>query len=97
MKSNGIEYRILKNGTGDSFKVEIKSKPFMGIEKWTPLYNHYYYNFGRDSHSFTDIRKPNHPGFMCLVARFSSCEEAKEQVIKFSREPLKNQWTECKC
>ena len=107
MKSNGMEYRILKNGTGEKFKVEVKTTPFMGVERWTPLYDHYFYGWGSSyfygwrssyheyNNKYIDDRRTH--GRTCDIAIFDTCQKAKEAAVKFSKKPLENQWAECKC
>ena len=37
MRHNGVEYRILRGGTGKLFKVEICQDYFMGVKQWRTL------------------------------------------------------------
>jgi hypothetical protein len=99
MKSNGLEYRIFKNGTGDSFKVEVKSRSFMGIERWTPLYEHYFYDGAINVREYNDQYKKclSFVCAVCTVAEFKTCAAAKKEAITFSKAALRNVWSECKC
>jgi len=97
MKCNGIEYRILKNGTGQLFKVEIKADYFMGFERWMPLYKNcldmygnYYY--ATEKHEYEPFSK-----VVQYEPTFNSCQDAKKAAIEFCKMPLAKEWKECKC
>ena len=94
MISNDVEYRILKNGTGKLFKVEIKDGSFMGVGLWKPLKKVYisFCMFDIYYLTVTDI-----PGRTCYLSTYLTCKGAKHDAIKFSLQSLANKWTECKC
>lgn len=112
MKSNGMEYRILKDAAGENFKVEVKEPGFMGFERWSILNKivHEYDDIGSLLHpEYTTENIPSehispfsgmsYPGSTWTeTAYFESCKVAKEAAQKYSRKYLmKTGWTECKC
>ena len=96
MKHNGVEYRILKDGTGNRFKVEVNDDYFMGIKAWDVLYE------ALDSlhrvHYVTGKKCPFKLMRLTfpVVAIFNSCKEAKVAAIDYI-ERQNPHWTECKC
>ena len=112
MKHRDTEYRILKNGTGNKFMVEIKDGSFMGRNLWRSL--------RRDN----DLRYTLHDQSLCYrghehlcdiltgetrktyylyttelnnVVLFLSCKGAKKAAIDYINAPYVNQWVECRC